>query len=147
MTVEEYKQRAAERREDRRVEIISKIVEFLGSNESDKSLSMRKIAKLVGISAPTIYYYFGSIRDIATALFIDTFNDTDDKKTEFFDFYLSNIDEAKFVFDLDNGVRLDQIEWFDNGQSVKLDTINPVMAMNVNPKDNPVIKGNGKNSF
>ena len=81
---------------------------------------MRKIAKLVGISAPTIYYYFGSIRDIATALFIDTFKESDDKKTAFFDFYLTDLDEAKFVFDLDNGVRLDQIEWFDNSCREKL---------------------------
>jgi AcrR family transcriptional regulator len=121
MSVESYKQDAKERRRVKQVEIINVLSEFLSGDDSGKALSMRVIASMVGLKAPTLYHYFrGGVGEIATALFVDALKDYYDPKTGFFDFYMANINEARFVFDLKNGVNLKEIEWFDNSCKEKL---------------------------
>jgi len=110
------------RRADRRTEIINEIANFFDAYdpENDKNITMNVISKAISVPVGSIWNYFNGTQDLVTQLFIDTFKDTEDKEIEFFDFYMANLDKAKFVFDLKTGVRLDQIEWFDNSCKEKL---------------------------
>lgn len=60
------------RRNETKVEIKETARQLLAENGTS-GLSLRAIAKRMGMSAPGLYHYFGSINDLITALILDAF--------------------------------------------------------------------------
>lgn len=128
MTLKENKEKVDAkvqvRREACRSALLTRMLFAIDSHSStdDSDITVRWLARAISEPVANIYNYFSDVSDVVTQLFIETMEDfeVEDKKTAFFDFYMARPNEAKLFFDLKNGIRLDQIEWFDNSCKEKL---------------------------